>query len=69
MLRLIKMCVSIAFVCVFVLVQEYQNCKEVSKWAQIYIESLICVFESVRLMYFIQFCNIITDILLFIQNI
>ena len=52
------------FVVVF-LVQEYQNCKEVSKWAQINMETLIRVFESVRLMHFIQFCNIITEILLF----
>ena len=66
-LKLIKMCVRIVclfFVVVF-LVQEYQNCKEVSKWAQINMETLIRVFESVRLMHFIQFCNIITEILLF----
>ena len=29
------------------------------------MKTFICVFESVRLMHFIQFCNIITEILLF----
>ena len=66
-LILIKMCLSNVFV--VVLVQEYYNCKEVSTWAQMNMETLLCVFESARLMHFIRFCNIITEILLFIQNI
>ena len=63
----VKMCVSMFFV--VVLVQEYQNSTEVCKWAQINMVTLICVFESVRLMHFIQFCNMITESLLFIQKI
>ena len=59
-LKLIKMCVSIVFCCIFFFWggegaggQEYPNCKEVSRWVQMDIETLICVFESVRLMHFI----------------
>ena len=68
-LKLIKMCVSIVFFFlffVFCFSSRILKLQGVSKWAQINMEILICVFESV--MHFIQFCNIITEILLFIQN-